>query len=67
MGNNNELCIGCRDFEYECAWEELNTIDSLCPCNICLVKSMCQNNCDDYSKRVEEQMLFNPDMDLHIK
>jgi hypothetical protein len=41
-------CKGCAATEdcYMRTWYEIDGIKMVCPCSICLVKTMCQQNCD---------------------
>jgi len=56
---NNEMCQGCfskmsyRWMTY-CSQLSIEHRDQ-CPCVICLVKSMCNITCEDYSKFVHNR------------
>ena len=47
-----DLCYGCIDFD-TCPIKRENIKGqswlSDCPCSICLLKSMCHDQCDDFS------------------
>lgn len=43
-------CEGCGNENY-CDYKSLNRIlgpDGLCPCTDCIIKMMCEKECDDY-------------------
>ncbi len=50
MNMNRETCKGCRSFKVGgCAalnHEETSPIN--CPCNVCLIKSVCYSGCELY-------------------
>ena len=45
---NNKNCIGC-DLHSTC--DKPSSInDQVCPCTICLIKTMCQAGCEEYTE-----------------
>ena len=40
-------CIGCRDIQFGC---KLHQYSVRCPCSICLVKGICDQVCDDFTR-----------------
>ena len=60
------LCEGCRSYAPQRGCEALMVLDSddhfavgvitKCPCMTCLVKSMCENQCEAFSKVRREKM-----------
>ena len=45
-GCNN--CKGCKDYEDENCIISFNKSKQLCPCRSCLIKSMCEDGCDEF-------------------
>lgn len=47
MANTNDKqCIGCGDYENECIIKYIEKGE--CPCRICLVKTMCEDACEEF-------------------
>jgi len=42
------LCKGCYGLTYSCKLPPIFKTESKCPCIECLVKSMCEQSCEDY-------------------
>jgi len=56
----NKECKGCAEFkneteEYICYFARANQYQNICPCSLCLVKTMCNTACEAY-KTFEEDM-----------
>ena len=52
--NQYEECKGCllnegHVYKRQCMFQKSNEHQN-CPCNICLVKSMCKSPCEEYSE-----------------
>jgi len=51
---DSDPCYGCQTYYYGgdfCHYAvHNNESEGLCPCTFCIVKSMCDNDCDPFSK-----------------
>lgn len=58
--SNNENCITCATYKYKnqyCGHVRVNKYVDLCPCSLCLIKSMCAASCDmylDFSEKADK-------------
>jgi hypothetical protein len=62
MGKVNEKCKGCgyqMKIRPECGFTKPGIpAFSDCPCQMCLIKSLCHALCDDFCKMIDKEKKF---------
>ena len=48
MAKNDDGCDGCNSYKSGCWYSHHNTKENPCPCTECIVKVMCEEDCNDF-------------------
>lgn len=50
-------CEGCFMYKHNCEVHSVYEIEADCPCNECLIKTMCTDSCDTWKEYVRKHLM----------